>query len=119
MFGKRIATAAVLSVPILLFAAVAAAPVEAASGMPPADAEAKAKAVEARMTDDERFGLIRNLMVVNFRTQKRDERVPAGTPQLAGWTPGVARLGIPDLLMTDAALVLRIPATAAAMRMVR
>lgn len=104
MLGKRIAAAAALGIPILLIAAMAAARVEAASGMPPADAEAKAKAIEARMTDDERFALIRNLMVVNFRTQKRDERVPAGTPQLAGWTPGVARLGIPDLLMTDASL---------------
>jgi len=30
--------------------------------------------------------------------------VPAGIPQLAGWTPGVPRLGIPDLAMTDASL---------------
>src|SRR6516164_11131005 len=102
MFRKRIAAAAALSAPILLFSPMAT--VEAESGMVPADAEAKARAVETQMTDDERFGLIRNLMVVNFRTQKRDDRVPAGTPQLAGWTPGVARLGIPDLLMTDASL---------------
>src|SRR6516164_11667410 len=44
------------------------------------------------------------LMVVNFRTRQRDDRVPAGIPQLAGWTPGVPRLGIPDLAMTDASL---------------
>jgi beta-glucosidase len=56
------------------------------------------------MTDDERFGLIRNLMVVNFKTMKRDERVPENIPQMAGWTPGVPRLGIPDLVMTDASL---------------
>jgi beta-glucosidase len=56
------------------------------------------------MTDDERFGLIKNLMVVNFKTRKRDERVPADIPQLAGWTPGVPRLGVPDLAMTDASL---------------
>ena len=56
------------------------------------------------MTDDERFGLLRNLMVVNFKTHKRDDRVPKDVPQLAGWTPGVPRLGIPDLLFTDASL---------------
>ncbi len=74
------------------------------AGLSPVAAEAKARQVEARMTDDERFGLIRNLMVVNFRTRSRDERVPADVPQLAGWTPGVPRLGVPDLLMTDASL---------------
>src|SRR5215467_11559506 len=71
-------------------------------GMSPAAAEVKARDTEAKMTDDERFGLIKNLMVVNFRTRQRDERVPADVPQLAGWTRGVPRLGIPDLRMTDA-----------------
>jgi len=102
MSGKPIAGAAVLSALILLFVWIKA--VEAASGMSPADAEAKAQAVETQMTDAERFGLIRNLMVINFRTRKRDQRVPSETPQLAGWTPGVPRLGVPDLLMTDASL---------------
>jgi beta-glucosidase len=73
-------------------------------GMSPAAAEAKARETEAKMTDDERFGLIKNLMVVNFHTGKRDERVPADIPQLAGWAPGIPRLGVPDLLMTDASL---------------
>jgi len=73
-------------------------------GLEPSAAETKARDTEAQMTDDERFGLIRNLMVVNFRTMKRDERVPANIPQMAGWTPGVPRLGIPDLVMTDASL---------------
>src|SRR5215475_5368155 len=73
-------------------------------GMSPAAAETKAQDTEAKMTDDERFRLIKNLMVVNFRTRKRDERVPADMPQLAGWTPGVPRLGVPDLAMTDASL---------------
>src|SRR5262245_59852858 len=104
MLAKQIVAAAALSVRILLLNAMAGTSAGAASGMAPAEADAKARAVEDQLTDDERFGLIRNLMVVNFRTQKRDERVPSGTPQLAGWTPGVARLGIPDLLMTDASL---------------
>jgi beta-glucosidase len=79
------------------------APVSAA-GLAPSAAEKKARATEARMTDDERFGLIRNLMVVNFRTMQRDERVPANIQQMAGWTQGIPRLGIPDLVMTDASL---------------
>ena len=86
------------------FTASLAASLAHAAGLPPAAAEAKARAVEAKMTDDERFGLIKNLMVVNFRTMKRDQRVPAHIPQMAGWTPGVPRLGIPDLVMTDASL---------------
>jgi beta-glucosidase len=75
-----------------------------AAGLSSAAAEAKAREVERKMTDDERFGLIKNLMVVNFRTMKRDERVPAQIPQMAGWAPGVPRLGVPDLVMTDASL---------------
>src|SRR5690606_27055648 len=70
----------------------------------PPEAQQKAREIEAQMTDDERFGLIKNLMVVNFKTGQRDERVPPDIGQLAGWTPGVPRLGVPDLLLTDAAL---------------
>src|SRR5262245_45045923 len=75
-----------------------------AQGLPPEAAQEKARATEAQMTDDERFGLLRNLMVVNFRTGQRDDRVPKEVPQLAGWTHGVPRLGIPDLLLADASL---------------
>lgn len=76
----------------------------AGPGLAPAAAEAKAREVEAKMTDDERFSLIKNLMVVNFRTKQRDDRVPAHIPQMAGWTPGIPRLGVPELVMTDASL---------------
>jgi beta-glucosidase len=72
--------------------------------MTPDAAQVKARSIEARMTDDERFGLIKNIMVVNFRLGKRDPRVPAEIQQTAGWAPGVPRLGIPDLVMTDASL---------------
>ncbi|QAY74899.1 beta-glucosidase [Agromyces protaetiae] len=34
----------------------------------------------------------------------RDERVPEHVPQIAGWVRGVPRFGVPDLLITDAAL---------------
>jgi beta-glucosidase len=59
------------------------------------------------MTDDERFGLVHSLMVFVLKpdfSQKRDQRVPASVPQIAGWVKGVPRLGVPDLLLTDAGL---------------
>jgi hypothetical protein len=63
-----------------------------------------ARETEAQMTDDERFGMIHSLMIIVFTTGKRDERVPADVPQLAGWVKGVPRLGVPNLLLTDAGL---------------
>jgi len=64
----------------------------------------RARETEAQMTDDERFGMIYSLMKVVFTTGKPDPRVPADVPQLAGWVKGVPRLGVPDLLLTDAGL---------------
>lgn len=65
-------------------------------------ADARARATEAKMTDDERFQLLHGIMPIAF----------PGTPPLpradlkptAGWIPGVPRLGIPDLYETDASL---------------
>ena len=34
----------------------------------------------------------------------RDERIPEGTPMSSGYTPGVPRLGIPALMMSDASM---------------
>ncbi len=67
-------------------------------------ADERARKTEAQMTDDERFGLIHSLMIIVFTTGKRDERVPADVPQIAGWVKGVPRLGVPNLLLTDAGL---------------
>jgi len=69
--------------------------------------EDRAKAAEERMTDEERFGLIHSLMVVVLKpdfSQERDKLVPESVPQIAGWVKGVPRLGVPDLLLTDAGL---------------
>lgn len=85
----------------------------------PSEALVKAREIEAQMTDDERFGLLKNLMVVNFKTGKRDERIPSHIGQLAGWTPGVPRLGVPDLLLTDAAPGSQTQALAGNCRMAR
>jgi hypothetical protein len=34
----------------------------------------------------------------------RDERIPEGTLMSSGYTPGVPRLGVPALLMSDASM---------------
>lgn len=87
---------------ILLLALAFAAPTGAlAQG---ASADERARATEAQMTDDERFGMIYSLMKIVFTTGKPEPRVPADVPQMAGWVKGVSRLGVPDLLLTDAGL---------------
>jgi beta-glucosidase len=68
-----------------------------------ADPDARAREVEAQLTDDERFSLLFSLMVVVFGGA-RDPRVPVDVPQIAGWVPGVERLGVPALKISDAAL---------------
>src|SRR5262245_57640469 len=82
----------------------------------PANAAARARATEAQLTDDERFGLIYSLMVYVLEakdfSQKRDPRVPENVPQIAGWVKGVPRLGVPDLLLTDAGLGITNPFSA-------
>jgi beta-glucosidase len=62
-----------------------------------------AREIESELTDDERFGLLSSLMVVVFGGE-RDSRVPDEVPQCAGYVPGVERLGVPPLLITDAGL---------------
>src|SRR5262245_6869745 len=76
----------------------------------PTSPEERARATEAQMTDDERFGMIHGLMVFVLKltggsvSQEREKRVPASIPQTAGWAKGVPRLGVPDLVETDATL---------------
>ena len=88
---------------VLLLSLTQVAPTVAAQE---SSVDAKARATEQQMTDDERFGLIHSLMVVVFTGAggKRDPRVPKHVPQIAGWVKGVPRLGVPDLLLTDAGL---------------
>jgi beta-glucosidase len=63
----------------------------------------RARDIEQRMTDDERFSLISSLMVVVYGGG-REERVPADVPQIAGYVPGIPRLGIPAQKLTDGPL---------------
>jgi beta-glucosidase len=71
--------------------------------MPQVDPDERAREVEQQLTDDERFSLLFSLMVVVFGGA-RDPRVPQDVPQIAGWVPGVERLGVPPLKISDAAL---------------
>ena len=70
----------------------------------PSAADARARETEAQMTDDERFSLLVSVMGTNLVIERRDDRIPEGTPMSAGYTPGVPRLGVPALLMSDASL---------------
>jgi beta-glucosidase len=70
-----------------------------------APADVRARETEQRMTDDERFGLILGLFGQHPRMSPvRDERIPEGTTMSAGYTPGVPRLGVPALQMSDASM---------------
>lgn len=56
------------------------------------------------MTDDERFSLLVSVMGTNPVLPVKDPRIPDGVPMSAGYVPGVERLGVPALLMSDASL---------------
>jgi beta-glucosidase len=70
-----------------------------------APADVRAREVEQQMTDEERFSLLVSVCGENLVIPTpRDERIPEGTPMSSGYTPGVPRLGIPALLMSDASM---------------
>ncbi|HWT48855.1 MAG TPA: glycosyl hydrolase, partial [Mycobacterium sp.] len=56
------------------------------------------------MTDDERFSLLVGVMGAGELWPLRDARIPPGVPMSAGYVPGIPRLGVPALLMSDAGL---------------
>ncbi|ORA34410.1 glycosyl hydrolase [Mycobacterium branderi] len=56
------------------------------------------------MTDYERFSLLCSVMGASDLLPIRDERIPPDVPMSAGYVPGVPRLGVPALLMSDASL---------------
>jgi beta-glucosidase len=67
-------------------------------------ADERARETEAQMTDEERFSLLVSFMGTNDVVGDHDERIPPGVPMSAGYVPGVERLGVPPLLMSDASL---------------
>ena len=66
--------------------------------------DARARETEAQMSDEERFSLLVSVMGINDVITERDARIPEGTAMSAGYVPGVERLGVPPLLMSDASL---------------
>src|SRR3974390_511097 len=68
------------------------------------DVDERAREVEGRMADDQRFSLLVSVMGTNDVVTVRDERIPEGTPMSAGYVPGIERLGVPAQLMSDASL---------------
>ncbi len=68
------------------------------------DPDARARDIEAQMTDDERFSLIVCVMGAGELWPLRDDRIPPDVPMSAGYVPGIPRLGVPALLMSDAGL---------------
>ena len=68
------------------------------------EAMERAREVEAQMNDEERFSLLISVMGANDGLPDKDPRIPDGVPMSAGYTPGIPRLGIPALLMSDASL---------------
>jgi beta-glucosidase len=93
-----------LHVICLQAAAVLAQPV-LASDHHPEDADARARAVEARMTDLERFTLLHGVMALPIKLgQSGAVPVDLGSLPGAGYVPGISRLGISALHETDASL---------------
>jgi beta-glucosidase len=69
------------------------------------DPDRRAVEVERQMTDDERFSLLIGVMgALAGINPVHDERIPEGIPMSAGYTPGVPRLGVPSLRMSDASM---------------
>ncbi|CDO86466.1 glycosyl hydrolase family protein 3 [Mycobacterium triplex] len=68
------------------------------------DPDTRAHDVESQMTDDERFTLLVAVMGRSELWPLPDERIPPGTSMSAGYVPGIPRLGIPALRMSDAGL---------------
>ena len=69
------------------------------------DADRRAAATEAQMTDDERFGMIYSVMgAATAIGMKPDPRLPKDIQMSAGYAAGVPRLGVPAQLQTDASM---------------
>lgn len=68
------------------------------------DPDARAREIESQMTDDERFALLVGVMGAGDWWPLRDERIPPDVSMSAGYVPGIPRLGVPALRMSDAGL---------------
>jgi beta-glucosidase len=80
------------------------------------DADTRAAETKEQMTDDERLSLLVSVMGASAFIPERDPRIPDGVPMAAGYVPGVPRLGVPALLMTDASLGVTNPGASSSSR---
>ena len=71
---------------------------------PASEPDVRARRVEAQLTDDERFSLLTSVMGGSELFPFHDERFPPNVPKSAGYVPGIPRLGLPALRMSDASL---------------
>lgn len=69
----------------------------------PSDPDARAAAMEARMTDAERFHLLHSHLPIRILPGKPAELIP-GMPITPGVVMGIERLGIPTIAESDASL---------------
>ena len=83
--------------------------VVAAASFPPAqadgrmDVDTRAVMTERQMTDVERLQMLHGFMPIP-QFFPEGAPIPTGIPVTAGFVRGIARLGVPDLLETDASL---------------
>lgn len=66
------------------------------------DPDTRAARLEEQMTDAERIGLLSGIMPIPLPGITLE--IPQGVPFTAGYVPGIARLGVPSQLATDASL---------------
>src|SRR5262249_2298761 len=91
--------------PFVLLTLLALAPTAVAPAQE-SNSDARAQETERKLTDDERFSLIVSLIgAVPSIGVPRDPRIPEDVTNMsAGYTPGLARLGIPALQSSDASM---------------
>lgn len=90
-----------MRIALIFVSVMLASPSLGAQGSPE-DPDAKAARLEAQMSDAERISLLSGIMPISF--PGLEVPVPDGVPATAGYVPGIARLGIPPQLSTDASL---------------
>ena len=82
---------------------LAAMPPCASAGTAAADADARAAATEARMTDEERFHLVTSHLPITIEPGKQSTLIP-GMPIVPGVVMPLPRIGFPGLAEADASL---------------
>ncbi|WEK00121.1 MAG: beta-glucosidase [Candidatus Sphingomonas phytovorans] len=96
--SKRIAVA-LLSVSLAAMASAQSVPSRTSASAPSHDARARARSIVARMTLDEKIGLVHGLFPPMAKGKTANELIPS-----AGHIDGIQRLGVPLIRESDASL---------------